>query len=117
MLAEHLACLTIDRLQDGPDSEGRKSSYFPSDLLMNHRDPILDSDVARSRNSLVYPDSPHDPAVGSYGTRDPEHRNHSQLSLCQPGIVSIRLRHHLVLRRMVLPHDLIWQMYPSYPQY
>lgn len=42
--------------------------HFLPELLMNHRDPMLDSDLMRP---LGFPYSPHDPVIGSYDTHDP----------------------------------------------
>lgn len=87
-LAESMA-LTQDHIASGHEAEPQgSSSYFSPDLLLNHRDPMMDGELIRSRNTLGFPYSPHDPVIGSYGTHDPTHPEpHLQRPL--PSIVQI----------------------------
>lgn len=68
-----------DRLEEDHTSGVQgPTTYFAPELLMAHRDPMLDADLIQPRNHTGYSYSRHDPVIGSYGSHDPAFPGQSQ---------------------------------------
>jgi hypothetical protein len=60
--------MDADRLGGDHNANPRPTSYFSPELLMAHRDPMLDADLMRPHNYLYHQ---HDPVIGAYRSHDP----------------------------------------------
>lgn len=60
-----------DRLGRDHNADPRPATYFSPELLMAHRDPMLDADLMQPRDRAGHSYSQHDPVIGAYGSHDP----------------------------------------------